>query len=92
MEHVPRHHGPRRPPVNRSASIGTLFTRIKKKQITFPRADDCGSFLDEFAGEVAEYDDVGRSIKYTHAATQQDDALHAANYALLLATLVFNAR
>jgi hypothetical protein len=70
--------------VNRSATIGTLFSRIKKKMLSFPRKEDCGSFLDEFACEVAEYDDINRTVRYTHPETQQDDALHAANYALLL--------
>ena len=78
--------------VNRSATIGAMFSRIKKQQVVFPRVADCGSFLDEFACEMAEYDDINRTVKYTHPATQQDDALHATNYALLLAILIFNAR
>jgi hypothetical protein len=41
--------------VNRPASIGAVFSRLKKKQMIFPRAADCGSFLHEFACEVAEY-------------------------------------
>ncbi len=77
--------------VNRTASIGFWFTRIKRQMICFPRTADCGSFLDEFACEFAEYDDINRTLKYTHPATQQDDALHAANYALLVATHLFNA-
>jgi hypothetical protein len=71
--------------VNRSASIGTVFGRVKKRTISFPRAQDCGAFLDEFAGEIAEYDESQRSICYTHPETQPDDALHATNYALLVA-------
>ena len=77
--------------VNRSATIGAMFSRIKKQQVVFPRVADCGSFLDEFACEMAEYDDINRTVKYTHPATQQDDALHATNYALLLATGLHNA-
>ncbi|MBW3596973.1 MAG: phage terminase large subunit family protein [Planctomycetes bacterium] len=76
--------------VNRSASIGVLFSRVKKQLITFPRVEDCGCFLDEFACEVAEYDDLTRTIRYSHPETQQDDALHATNYALLLAVLSFS--
>lgn len=72
--------------INRSASIGVAFGRIKKKALSFPRVEDCGSFLDEFACEVAEYDDFHRSIKYTHPESQADDALHATNYALVLGT------
>jgi len=71
--------------VNRSASIGTVFGRVKKKMLLFPRVQDCGSFLDEFACEVAEYDDFHRSIRYTHPETQPDDCLHATNYAVLVA-------
>lgn len=70
--------------VNRSASIGVLFGRVKKKSLVFPQVQDCGSFLDEIACEVAEYDDSNRSIKYSHPETQPDDTLHALNYALLM--------
>ncbi len=77
--------------VNRSNSIGTLFARIKARQLEFPRAADCGTFLDEFACEIAEYDDVQRSVKYTHPPNQQDDALHATNYALLMGIRAYNA-
>jgi hypothetical protein len=69
--------------VNRSASIGVLFGRIKKQTLLFPAVQECGRFLDEFACEVAEYDDYHRTIRYTHPETQPDDALHATNYALL---------
>jgi hypothetical protein len=61
--------------VNRSASIGVLYSRIKKKQIIFPRVDQCGSFLDEFAVELAEYDDITRTVRYTHPDGMQDDAV-----------------
>lgn len=67
--------------VNRLATIGGLFSRIKKKTIIFPRVADCGSFLDEFACEVAEYDDPARTVKSSHPETLQDDAMHATNYA-----------
>ena len=67
-----------------------LFSRVKKRTILFPRVEQTGSFLDEFACEVAQYDELQRSIKYTHPETQPDDALHATNYALLVATRVFN--
>ena len=77
--------------VSRSASIGALFSRVKKRRIVFPNVADCGSFLDEFACEVAEYDDIARSVKYSHPQTQQDDALHATNYALLVATRAYHA-
>lgn len=70
--------------VNRSATIGGVFSRIKKQMIVFPRVAECGSFLDEFACEVAEYDEYHRSIRYSHPETQPDDALHATNYALLV--------
>jgi hypothetical protein len=69
--------------VNRSASIGAVFSRVKKQLIRFPQASDCGSFLDEFAAETAVYDDATRTVKFSHPETQPDDALHATNYALL---------
>jgi hypothetical protein len=70
--------------VNRTASIGTVFSRVKKQMLLFPRVQESGSFLDEFACEVAEYDDHSRSIRYSHPETLPDDCLHAANYAMLL--------
>jgi len=86
-EHEPRQEGLLwRWTVNRSATIGTVFGRVKKKTMCFPCVLECGSFLDEFECERAEYDDFQRSIKYTHPETQPDDALHATNYALLIGT------
>jgi len=64
---------------------------VKKQTILFPRVDQCGSFLSEFACEVAEYDDLNRTVKYSHPETQPDDALHATNYALQVAILLFSA-
>ena len=75
--------------VHRTGTIGHLFSRVKQQKILFPRITECGRFLDEFACEIAEYDDINRATKYTHPATQQDDALHATNYALLVATRGF---
>ncbi len=71
--------------VNRSATLGAVFGRIKKQTLRFPRVEDSGSFLDEFTCELAEYDDYTRGIRYTHPENQCDDALHATNYALLVA-------
>ena len=75
--------------VDRTSSMGVLFTRIKKRQMIFPRSEESGTFLDEFACEVAEYDDHSRKVRYTHPPGQQDDALHSTNYAVLLATLLY---
>ena len=71
--------------VNRTGTIGNLFSRVKKREISFPREQECGSFLDEFACVTAEYDDEQRTIKYTHPGTMPDDAMHATNYALIMA-------
>lgn len=76
--------------VDRSASIGALFTRVKKRQISFPRVADCGTFLDEFACEYVEFDDRSRSVRYAHPESQMDDALHATNYALVVAVRAFH--
>ena len=76
--------------VNRSASIGVLYSRIKKQQMIFPRVDQCGSFLAEFAIELAEYDDITRTVRYTHPDGMQDDAVHATNYALIVALRTFS--
>ena len=75
--------------VDRSATIGGLISRIKKKKMLFPQVGQCGCFLDEFACEVAEYDDINRTVKYSHPETQPDDALHATNYALQVAIYAF---
>jgi hypothetical protein len=73
-------------PIARTGSIGYLFSCIHKRKIRFPSVAECGAYLDEFAGEVAEYDDKNRCVKYTHPETQPDDSLHAANYALQIAS------
>lgn len=70
--------------VDRSYSIGALFTRIKRKQLLFPKLEDCQSYFSDFTNVYAEYDDHMRSIRYCHLDGQPDDALHATNYALLL--------
>jgi hypothetical protein len=71
--------------VNRSASIATLFSRIKKRQILFPRVVECGTFLDEFTCVYRVYDEEMKRIRFTKPETFKDDALHATNYAELLA-------
>jgi hypothetical protein len=76
--------------VHRTATIGALFSRVKNRSIVFPRVDECGSFLDEFACELATFDEANRTIRYTHPATMQDDALHATNYALLMGIRYFH--
>lgn len=70
--------------VDRTGSIGGLFTRIKKQMTLFPRVADCGSFLDQFTCEVAEYDEHQRTVRYVCPENQNDDALHSLNYALLV--------
>jgi len=66
--------------IGRSRSIGSTFARIKKKMIDFPGVQACGTFLDEFTCELAQYDDQSRIIRYTHPDGAADDALHATNY------------
>jgi hypothetical protein len=91
VDHTPCNEGVlTRWTVNRSASIGVLFVRVKQRTISFPCKEEVGNFLDEFACEIAKYDDEQRAIKYTHPETQQDDALHAVNYGLSLATRSFH--
>ena len=77
--------------INRSASIGNVFNRVKRRTMLFPSVQDSGSFLEDFAAEVAEYDSDMRSIRYTHPETQPDDALHATNYAVQVAARVHYA-
>ena len=90
VDHPPKREGAlMKWTVNRSATIGALFLRIKKRLILFPRSQESGTFLDEFACEVADYNDINRTVKYAHPSTQPDDALHACNYALLLAGNTF---
>jgi hypothetical protein len=70
--------------VNRSSTIGTLFTRIKKRLLLFPNVGESGSFLDDFTCVVAVYDPEARRTRFTRAETHRDDALHATNYAELV--------
>jgi hypothetical protein len=74
--------------IGRTPSIGMVFSRVKKKRIRFPRIEHSSSFLDEIWCEIAEYDDHHRTIKYTHSENQPDDALHAINYAAVLARIL----
>lgn len=76
---------------NRSGTIGVVFSRVKKQRILFPSAEEVGTYLDEFACVTAEYDDVNRTVKYTRPETLRDDALHAANYALLVGIRLHNS-
>jgi hypothetical protein len=78
-------------PVDRSRSIGALFSRVKIRKLVFPCRQDSDPFLDEFACQIAEYDDHRRAIEYIRPETQFDDVLHATNYALLVASRDFNA-
>jgi hypothetical protein len=78
--------------VGRSRSLGGVFSRIKKQMILFPHVRQSGSFLDEFACEVFEYDDDQRSGRFTHPKTMPDDALHATNYALLAGVRAFTGQ
>jgi Phage terminase large subunit (GpA) len=71
--------------VARSPRIGAVFSQIKKRQIAFPRLDQCTALLREIYCETAEYDPQKRSVKYRHPADQPDDTLHALNYLNVLA-------
>lgn len=77
--------------VDRSATLGQVFTRIKTQKIMFPPASDCGSFLDEFLAVYEEYDSYNRRIRYAHPENQLDDTVHAVNYALIIADQVREA-
>ncbi len=77
--------------VGRSATIGTVFARVKKRTLVFPSIKDCGSYLDEIGCEVAEYDNSARSVKFSHPESQPDDALHALNYAMLFGSRLHNS-
>ncbi len=78
--------------IGRTPSLGMVFTRIKKRLLSFPRLEDSRSFLPEIYCETAEYDEHQRTIKYTHPETQPDDTLHAINYAAVLARHDLNCR
>ena len=78
--------------VSRSGTLGAVFSRIKKKMLLFPRKEDSNTYLEEFACQITEYDDYSRTMKYTHPDSQLDDALHATNYALLVAIRHYHAQ
>lgn len=71
--------------VSRSASLGMVFTRIRSRRIRIPRLESCAGFLAEIWCETAEYDGQQRTIRFTHPEEQNDDTLHALNYAVLQA-------
>lgn len=77
--------------VDRTRSLGHLISRAKSRHIEFPRFEQSRPFLEEFACEIAEYDEHMRTLRYTHPPNTQDDCLHACNYALLQAGRAFEA-
>ncbi len=74
--------------VDRSASLGLLFTRIKIKSISFPASSDCGSFLDEFLNEYQEFDRYKRTMQFRNPEHLMDDVVHATNYAQTIGHVV----
>ena len=62
-----------------------MFYWIRKRQMEFPRLEDVRSFVEEFLNVVAEHDPYSHSIRYTKPETKRDDAMHSANYALIVA-------
>lgn len=77
--------------VDRSATLGLLFTRIKIKTIKFPNVSDCGSFLDEFLNEYQDYDRHNRTIQFRNPDQLLDDVVHATNYAQIVGAEIRNA-
>ncbi|MBI3832198.1 MAG: phage terminase large subunit family protein [Planctomycetes bacterium] len=77
--------------VDRTAWIGEVFTRIKKKKIRFPRLTDCGKCLEELWHETALYDNAARRHRFVCPSGGQDDVLHALTYALRLSSHAWGA-
>jgi hypothetical protein len=75
-------------PIGRSASIGAVFSRIKKRTLLLPKIDEMSPFVSDFTCVLAEYDDYHRTLKFVHPDGQTDDAVHATNYALQMAVYV----
>lgn len=71
--------------IDRTENIGFMFYWIRKRQMEFPRLEDVRSFVEEFLNVVAEHDPYSHSIRYTKPETKRDDAVHSANYALIVA-------
>jgi hypothetical protein len=77
--------------LGRTPTIGGVFSRVKMQTIEFPRVREAGSYLDEFACVLAEFDDHLRTVRYTKPEDRRDDALHATNYAQMLGARLFAA-
>ncbi|MCE9606813.1 MAG: phage terminase large subunit family protein [Planctomycetia bacterium] len=77
--------------VDRSGTIGGLFTRIKKRMTLFPKVGDCGKFLQQFTCETAEFDPYLRTVRYVCPEHQHDDALHSLNYVQVLALRMWHS-
>lgn len=77
--------------VARTQSLGYLLSLVKSRHITFPHFSQSRVFLNEFASEVAHFDEEKRTIKFTCPENAHDDILHACNYALLQAGRIFLA-
>jgi hypothetical protein len=77
--------------VSKLQSIGHLLGRVKLRQITFPDFSESGPFLEDFASELAIYNDELRTITFKCPDNAHDDVLHACNYALLQACRLYEA-
>lgn len=65
----------------RTAVLTDTFETIKRRQMTFPRAEDCKTMFDHILAESMEYKVETNTTKYVNI--EPDDALHALTYAML---------
>jgi ribosomal protein S27E len=65
----------------RTAVLTDTFETIKRKQVTFPKSEDCKTLFDHILAESMEYKPETNTTKYVNI--DPDDGLHALTYAML---------
>ena len=75
--------------LSRNATMTDIFTRIKRKQMIFPRWEDFEPFAQDILAIAIEYSEEKNTYKYIKSAP--DDTLHSILYGALAAQIYHNA-
>lgn len=78
--------------VGRTATLDLVFTRIKKGLYILPKREQIMPFASDLLNVFAEYDPNFKRVRYEHAGTGPDDALHLYNYVSILIESYYHMR
>ncbi|MDZ4864476.1 MAG: phage terminase large subunit family protein [Gemmatimonadota bacterium] len=65
----------------RTRVLTDTFETIRQRQLTLPRFEECGEFVDQIMNESLEFNEKTNTQRYTNALP--DDCLHATTYGML---------